>query len=284
MRLLRWTADYFAGRGIDTPRIDAEVLLAHCLGLGRIDLYLRHDQPLEKKELARFRQLVKRRAGRQPVAYITGTKEFWSLDLEVSPHVLIPRPETEVLVEQALAIMGARDEAAVLELGTGSGAISLALASQRPGWWIAASDISPEAVALARSNAVKHGLDDRVDFFVADWLSAIDGSKLRFDLIVSNPPYIRAREIERLEPEISRYEPRLALDGGGNGLACLERIVAAAGPCLKTGGFLLLEIGHDQKAAAESLLRGQGVYQQVVTVRDYGGSWRVVMGRKAGAG
>ncbi len=284
MRLLRWTADYFSGHGIDTPRIDAEVLLAHCLGLSRIDLYLRHDQPLEQGELARFRELVRRRARREPVAYITGGKEFWSLELQVSPHVLIPRPETELLVEQALEVMGPRKEAVALELGTGTGAISLALASQRPGWWIAASDISPEAVALARANAVKHGLEGRVSFFVSDWLAAVATTEPQFDLIVSNPPYIRSREIGRLEPEISSYEPRLALDGGVSGLECLTRIISAAGPCLKAGGFILLEIGHDQKDAAESLFRDRGVYHQVTTVRDYGGSWRVVMGRKKDAG
>lgn len=284
MRLLRWTAAYFARHGIDTPRIDAEILLAHSLGLERIDLYLRHDQPLEKDELASYKELVKRRARREPVAYITGHKEFWSLELEVAPWVLIPRPETELLVEKALETMAGRDQARVLELGTGTGAVSLALAKQQPGWWIAASDISPAAAALARANAEKHGLENRIAFFVADWMEAVDAAESGFDLIVSNPPYIPSRQIGRLEPEVSIHEPRLALDGGRDGLACLAKIISSAGLNLKPGGYLLLEIGCDQKDAAEMLLKDQGDFKPVTAFKDYGGNWRVVMGHKAKRG
>ncbi len=280
MRLLRWTSAYFSKFGIDTPRVDAEVLLAHCLGINRIDLYLRHDQPLEKDELFRFKQVIRRRVRREPVAYITGRREFWSIDLKVSSQVLIPRPETELLVEHAQEMMAGRQAVRVLELGTGSGAICLALATLNPDWWIVGSDISFKAVALARSNAMDHDLANRVAFMVADWTAAIDPIGPGFDLVISNPPYIKSADLEELEPEIRLFEPRIALDGGQNGLECIEQIVKKAESHLKADGFLMLEIGHDQQQEVESLLRDRSAYHQVYSLKDYGGHWRVVVGRR----
>ncbi len=277
--LLRWATGYFEEKGIDSPRTTAEVLLAHGLKLERIDLYLRHDQPLNADELAAFKVLVKRRLSREPVAYITGRKEFWSLDLAVSPSVLIPRPETECLVEAVLdsaSRMGAGGPLRILDLGTGSGAIALALASQRPSDWIVASDRSPAALEVARENASAHGLDHRIRFVAADWLTGFSTRRSRFDIIVSNPPYIDTRVLDGLEPEIRRHEPRLALDGDAGGLRHLRRILDEAPGHLVPGGRLFLEMGFDQRQPLAAAIEGVGRYRDVEFIKDYSDTYRVV--------
>lgn len=281
--LLGWTTTYFQQHEIDSPRATAEILLAHGLGLRRIDLYLRYDQPLNPDELARFKTLVRRRMAREPVAYITGVKEFWSLELRVTPDVLIPRPETECLVEAALAQARAMPPSRplrILDLCTGSGAIIIALATQRPDDCLIASDVSPEAIAVARENTRRHGLDDRIHLVAADWLSAFGFQKQPFDLIVSNPPYIDAEAFKTLQPEVRDHEPRRALDGRHGGLMCLERILNDAHRFLKADGYLLLEIGHDQRARLETMIRSSGRYDDPVFSRDYGGFDRVVQMRR----
>jgi len=291
LKLLRWTTDYFKSRGVESPRAAAEILLAHTLDVSRIDLYLRYDQPLISTELARFRSLIKRRANREPVAYIVGAKEFWSMTLSVTDAVLIPRPETETLVERALVLA---QEASphrpvppagpfrILEIGTGSGAIILALAAESPGSLLFASDISPSAVQQARSNAMRHGLEGDVCFFVGDLLEALRENRQPFQILLSNPPYIQRRVLHQLEPEISRYEPRLALDGHEDGLFYIRQLIRKAHHYLSTGGHLLLEIGHDQKPAVERIADDTGVYDSVVFTKDYGGFDRVVSMRKRG--
>ena len=287
IKLLEWTTSYFKSHDIDSPRSTAEILLAHVLKLKRIDLYLRYDQPLYINELSKFKVLIKRRVEREPVAYIVGVKEFWSMDFAVTKDVLIPRPETECLVEAALSLL-AQDNAfdinpspkSILELGTGSGAVILAIASMRPEHIYFASDRSVKAVQLARQNSKRHGLDTTVSFFCADWFTPLHAGKKRFDMIISNPPYVPTRVIGRLQPEIYKYEPVSALDGDRNGLFCLRHIINTAHEYLNPGGSLLLEIGHDQKNNVQSMINHCGNYDHVVFTKDYSGYDRVARMKK----
>lgn len=277
--LLRWAAGYFGRHDIDSPRSTGEILLAHALDLERIDLYLRHDQPLTGDELARFKTLARRRVRHEPVAYIVGEKEFWGLPLTVSPHVLIPRPETECLVETVLENILPKDDDTprqVLELGVGSGAITLALAKERPWNRYVALDRSLSALALARENARRHRLDGRIDFFVGDWLHALNGPSSNFFLIVSNPPYIARADLATLAPEITEYEPVGALDGGPGGFDDIGRILGAAAEFLTPAGHLVMEIGYDQAPAVQAMAEATGGYLPAVVGRDYSGLDRVV--------
>ncbi len=277
--MLRWATAYFGRYGIDSPRATAEILLAHALGLSRIDLYVKHDLPLRPDELQRFRDLIKRRHRREPVAYIVGEKQFWGLDLAVDPSVLIPRPETEHLVEAALAHLPKDGEGPrqwVLDAGTGSGAIVLALAHERTRHVFIGVDRSPAAVAIAGKNARIHGLGDRVAFLAADWFSAFGGKSGRFDLLVSNPPYIRSAALASLQPEIRGYEPRAALDGGADGLDAYRVLLPAARQLVRAGGTLLMEIGCDQRAGIEALAGRLGGVSFVRCIHDYAGLDRVV--------
>ncbi len=257
LKVLQWTTGYFQRNGIEQPRADAEVLLAHVLGMQRIDLYLRYDQPLAADELARYRDAVRRRATHEPTQYIVGQQEFWSLNLIVNPAVLIPRPETEVLVERAVELLG-KAPARVLDLGTGSGAIALALASECPSATILATDASVEALQVARHNAQRHGLAERVRFVAMDLAAAVSPSPNgTFDLIASNPPYISAEEFSRLPAPIARYEPRSALWGGGpQGLGVILKIIETGLPHLKPEGTLLVEIGQGQAELLHETLAG----------------------------
>lgn len=283
-KILKWTTDHFAANRIDGPRTDAEILLAHTLGCRRIDLYLNYDQPLSQDERSAFKSLVKRRLQREPVAYIVGTKEFWSLDLQVNPAVLIPRPDTECIVEAALAALPGGEDGTgqhVLELGTGSGAIVIALASERPQSRFYASDQSLDALAIAQQNAIQNKVSERIDFFCADWLLGTSPAA-SFDMIVSNPPYIATAEISQLLPEVAQYEPRAALDGDADGLAALRHIIGCADSWLRPGGWLLLEIGYDQRMRVEAMAGESGHYVDVHFRRDYGGNDRVVSMRRRG--
>ena len=278
LKLLQWTTTYFKEHDIESARIDAELLLAFALGLERIDLYLRYDQPLNPDELTRFRTMVKRRVAREPVAYILGAKEFWELEMAVGPEVLIPRPETECLVEAVLDFLkneNGPEARRFLDLGTGSGAIAMALAHSCPTARVVALDRSRPALALADRNRRRHHLEDRVDLVAGEWLAPFSGSKARFDVVVSNPPYIPSGQIDGLQPEIVRYEPRAALDGGPDGLDCLALIIGAAPVLLLPGGALFLEIGHDQFSAVQRLARESGAYRDVACRPDYSGMDRV---------
>ncbi len=283
MALIRWTTGYFNDHGIDNARTDAEILLAHALGQRRIDLYLNHDQPLCEDELKRFKTMIRRRVDREPVAYITGTREFWSLELSVTPAVLIPRPETECLVEAVLPLLDNPCDAPVrvLDLGTGSGAIVIALAHEHDCHRYLAMDRSPEALRLARHNARRHGVDGCIDWFSGDWDAPLAPGRKRFDLIVSNPPYIRSPDMQTLQPEIRRFEPQAALDGSSDGLACLMRILEFAHRYLADGGTLALEMGYDQAADVQAAAKRIGHYTPVRIVRDYAGLDRVAIMKKS---
>ena len=285
LNLLKWATGYFTSHGIDSPRATAEILLATLLNLKRIDLYLRYDQPLLKSELSEFKSLIKRRVNREPVAYIIGKKEFWSLDLEVNPNVLIPRPDTETLVEAALSCLGPVDSppdsaGQVLELGTGSGAIVLALASERPAYRYVATDISMKAIGIAQINARRHRLASVVQFVAGNWLDPFSPNEPVFEMILSNPPYIPSEDIAGLQPEVNRFEPLLALDGRSDGLHAIRQIIFSAHPLLKPQGVLLLEMGFNQKEAVIQLIQHCGHYHPFQIIKDYAGHDRVVVMNK----
>ena len=280
LKLLRWTTSYFQSHAIESSRAAAEILLAHVLKINRVDLYVQFDRPMNQTELGAYKSLIKRRVNREPVAYILGRKEFWSLDLTVSPEVLIPRPETECLVEWALERiprLQKKNPQCILELGTGSGAIVLALASERPGNKFIATDISVGALALARRNAANCQLSGVVSFVCGDWMSPFRTDTDKFDLIVTNPPYIPTDVIEGLQVEITDYEPRLALDGDTDGLACIRQIIHTAITHLAPGGGLMLEIGADQRGAVARLAEEIGHYANISFRKDYSGKDRVAL-------
>lgn len=283
LNLIKWATGYFTSHAIDSPRATAEILLATVLNLNRIDLYLRYDQPLLKSELSEFKSLIKRRANKEPVAYIIGKKEFWSLELEVNPNVLIPRPDTETLVEAALSCLVPNDVSPnsggqILELGTGSGAIILALASERPAYRYVATDISLKALDIAQRNARRHQL--AIQFVAGNWLDPFSTDKPVFDMILSNPPYIPSEDISGLQPEVHRHEPMLALDGRSDGLDAIRQIISSAHTLLKPQGTLLLEIGFNQKQAVTRLIQQCGNYHPFQTIKDYAGHDRVVLMQK----
>jgi len=283
LKLLKWTTSYFKSHSIESSRSAAEILLAQALKIKRIDLYLNYDQPLVSAELKLFKSLIKRRVKREPVAYIVGSKEFWSLPLTVNPAVLIPRPETECLVE---AILNLEDKSAgldsknILDLGTGSGAVVLALAHEKPQHIYFASDKSFDSICLARQNALALHLEKNIIFLEADWFEPFCQNQALFDIIISNPPYIPTAKILRLEPEICQFEPKGALDGGQDGLTCLTKIIEQAPGFLKPGGSLLLEIGYDQKQALKKIIKKRDAYHDPVIIKDYSGHDRVVQIRK----
>lgn len=275
LRLLRWMTGYFTDKGVDNPRLDAELLLAHQLGLDRVGLYLNHDRPLTAVELDRIRPLVKRRGQREPLQYITGHTEFWSLAFEVTPAVLIPRADTEVLVEEALKRCG--EIGSLLDVGTGSGVIAISVLRSLPGWQGLAIDISEEALRVAERNRDTLELSDRLQLVVGELSRLPEGP---FELIVSNPPYIPTEQLPDLMPEVRDYEPVMALHGGTDGLDCYRHLVAQVGDCLQPGGWLLVEVGFDQADTVKALFDGAGLTETFIR-RDYGGNPRVVGGRRS---
>jgi release factor glutamine methyltransferase len=268
LEILNRTSEFFAQHGIDTPRVDAEWILAHVLGLRRLELYLRFDQPMAETELSRLRPLVARRARREPLAYVLGQTNFCDLTLRVDSRVLIPRPETELLVEHILSAHPQPER--VLDIGTGSGAIALVIAQARPLSTVTATDLSPDALVLARENASLNGLV--ANFILAD-LFPPRGE--RFDLIVSNPPYVREDEYPGLQPEIVGFEPKMALTAPENGLQCYRRILEGAADYLSPTGSLWFEIGHDQAMAVFALGERNG-WRHDRLIHDYNGFERVV--------
>ena len=278
--LLQWTTRFFESKGIPSGRLDAELLLAHALGWKRIELYARYDHVPREETLEKFRDMVRARGRRVPAKYLTGETEFYSMALAVGPSVLIPRPETEFLVERALEIIPEDREALVADLGTGSGAIAIAVAAQRPRARLVATDVSPEALAVARANAERHGLAGRVEFRQGDWFAALEPGTL-FDALLSNPPYVAAPDLERAMPEVRDHEPRAALDGGPDGLDALRRLVAGAAAWLRPAGWLVLEIGAGQRAAVLELATVAGTYGTVAVAPDYQGIDRIVSMQRA---
>lgn len=276
LKVLQWTTDYFRRKGLEQPRSDAEVLLAHALSLRRVDLYLRYDQPLRPEELARYRALIQRRAAREPTQYITGRQEFWSLELEVNPSVLIPRPETERLVELALEAFGT-DPIRVLDVGTGSGAIAIALAKERPQWTIVACDISWDALQTARRNAERHGVSNRIALTMSHLTTAFRPTPPPFHLICTNPPYVGDAQWNDLAPEIRHHEPAQALRGGGpEGILIPQKLLEEAVPLLVPGGVLLMEFGMGQERLLAPAAHALPGVDTVEVLRDYSNIARVL--------
>jgi release factor glutamine methyltransferase len=301
LEVIRWTVARFTERGLPTPRLDAEILVAHALALARVQLYVQFDRPLTATELADIRALIKRRQAGESVAYLVGKKEFWGIDFAVDARVLVPRPDTETLIEEARerltervggAGLGPAEPVArgdgnpsrvpevvevprIADVGTGSGAIALTLAKLFPAAAVVATDVSPAALDVARGNAERLGL---AVTFVEGELAAPLVPHAPFSLIAANLPYIPTGEMATLPADV-KSEPALALDGGADGLALVRRLVLAAPGLLAPGGALVLEIGAGQAAATAELLRGAG-FGDVRARRDLGGIDRVVSGRR----
>ncbi len=277
-RVLQWTQGFFREKGLDSPRLDAELIIGDALGLDRLHLYTDHDRPLDAQELAGIRERVRRRGRREPVAYITGKRGFWKLELQVGPGVLVPRPDTERLVECALEAAAAFETPRIVDVGTGSGCIALALAQDLPKATVLAIDRSPDALRIARANLEASGLGN-VTCVEGDLLEPARGFDP--DLVVSNPPYIAGPDLADLPPDVRDFEPRLALDGGADGLVVIRRLVTQSGEMLRPDGRLLFEIGFDQGETAAAVVRADGRFVDVRVHRDYGGRDRVVDARRA---
>ena len=277
LAVLDWTTKRFTEAGIAGARLEAQLLLAHVLQCSRMQLYTAFDKPLAEGELAGYRALIKRRLGGEPVAYLLGEHEFWGIPLHVDPNVLVPRPDTETVIEVARGTRA--DRAApcrVLDLCTGSGAIALALAKELPAATVIATDVSADAVAIARRNAERAGLSARVEVRHGDLFAPVAGET--FDVIASNPPYIATAVIDTLSAEVKR-EPRLALDGGADGLAFYDRICAEAPVYLAAGGALVVEHGFDQADTVRARFERAG-FTGVTLVHDLGKQPRVTWGRR----
>ena len=276
--LHRATRDLTAG-GSPSPRLDAEVLLMRFLGIDRLQLCLQPERELSQEEAAGFARWVERRHLGEPVAYILGEKEFWSLRFEVSREVLIPRPETECLIEEVLRLYRPPGEGLrILDIGTGSGAIGVVLARELPAARVVATDISPGAIAVARRNAMAHGVAGRMEFFQGDLFAAVSGD---LDIICSNPPYIPDVPYGLLPAGIRDFEPRGALIAGPDGMDFHRRIIREGAPRLKAGGRIFLEIGEGQRDRVEALFREEGGYRDIDCRKDYGGTDRVASARRS---
>ena len=280
-RLLGWTTDHFKKHGSDSPRLDAEILLATALGCKRIDLYLSFNKEPSEAERIRFRETVKRRAAGEPVAYLVGYKEFYSLTFEVTRDTLIPRPETEHLVVEALdmlAKMGTRDDLHVCDVGTGSGAIAVAIAKNAPKCRATAVDLSPEALNVARRNTVTHGVTDRVTLLISDLLAEFPETPL-FDLVVSNPPYVSEAEFAGMPADVRDYEPRLALVAGDDATVVIRKLAEQTVSRLREGGHLIVELSPMIAGQVVEMLQQQG-WRDLRILRDMAGRERIAVARK----
>jgi release factor glutamine methyltransferase len=305
-KLIEWTRGYFEKKGLPQPRLEAEILLAHVLGLGRIDLYLKYDQPVGEAERAAYRDLVRRRAGGEPTRYLVGGCEFMSLAMKVTPACLIPRPETELLVEEVLRLAGVRRQMpaamaapaagaaapagpaappaplSAIDLCTGCGCVAVSLAAYLPHGRVTAADLSPEALAVARTNAEAHGVAARMTFLEGDLYEPLDAADVQpADFLAANPPYVAEAEWESLAPEIRLHEPRAALVAGPAGTEIIGRILKGAPAYLKPGGALLVEIGDKQGAAVAQQAAGVRGLADVRILKDYAGLDRILLARKA---
>jgi release factor glutamine methyltransferase len=284
-RLLSEAAAQLATHGIPTPRLDAEVLLAQTLGMSKTGLYTRLHTPLDTPHHTAFWQKIQQRARHEPLQYITCVQEFWSLDFLVDQRVLIPRPETELVVEVGLELLGglsavSEQSAQILDLGTGSGCIVIALATELPRAQFWAYDISSGALAVASENARRHGVSDRITFVQADMRGSLVATLSNFDLILTNPPYIAQPDLSTLQPEVRDWEPRLALDGGRDGLDFYRCLLQDCPRLLRPRGWLVIEIGHDQSEAVMCLAEAQATLTSCCVWPDYAGLPRVVSAQR----
>jgi release factor glutamine methyltransferase len=282
-KLLNWVTEYLTNKGIDSPRLSAELLLSHVLGLKRIELYTKHDQVVGKQQLDQLHNLVQRAGGHEPVAYLVGKTEFYSLELNVTSDCMIPRPETELLVQRAIEFLRTRvGRQFVCDLCTGCGCIAVAIAKNFADARIIATDISDAALEVAAENIERHALKDRIQLLQGDLFEPVipqlDVEK--FDLIVCNPPYVSAAEYEVLERIIQDYEPAIALLAGSDGLDILRRVIEKAGDFLKPDGALMLEIGYTQGSAIEELLEQSESFKEIKIEKDFHNNDRIAIAGK----
>lgn len=296
-RLLKWTTDFLASRQADSPRLDAEVLLAHALACRRIELYTRYDEVPGDAQRAAFRELVKKRSAGMPVAYLVGQREFYSLPFRVTPDVLIPRPETELLVVRLLDLAkqrlasrsGSRETSEpeatagealqIADVGTGSGILAICAARSLGQARVLALDISPAALAVAGENAKALGVAERVELVESDLLAAVEPGR-KFDFIVSNPPYIRSDEMPALMADVRQFEPRQALEAGPRGTEVIERLIPQAAEKLLPGGWLLIEISPTIEPAVRQLLAAEPAFENQASIKDLAGQFRMVEARR----
>lgn len=276
-RVLGFATDDFRKRNNPSPRLDAELLLTHVLGVDRVRLIVDSERRLNEAELARYRLLIQRRRLGEPVAYILGRREFYGLPFAVDRRALVPRPDTETLVEVALERTKTRSMyGRALDLCTGSGCVAVAFARARPTWRVTATDVSSEAARLARENALRHGVVFSMRVVEGNLFAPLGAE--RYELITANPPYVPSAELAELAPDIRDFEPKIALDGGNDGLDVLRALVAGAGPHLEPGAILAVEVGHDQASRVCELFE-LASFREIGVRRDYGGRDRVVSGR-----
>ncbi len=273
VEVLTATTDFFRSRGIPSPRLDAELLIGHALGLNRVGVYLNFDRPIRDEELEPIRAMVRRRGNREPVAWILGKKEFYGRDFVVGPGILVPRPDTETLIETLLPLLGDADPIFVADIGSGSGCIGLTLATEKPGLRLFAVDVSEIALATTKQNVEALGLKERVAVLRGSLLEPIPAGRV-IDWVVSNPPYIPSADLDGLQPEVRDHEPRIALDGGADGLDVYRRLIPVAAARARVG--IALEVGDGQAGAVADLAREAGLSTVTIT-RDLGGIERVVI-------
>ena len=283
--LLPISIDFLKEKSIESPRLCAEILLAHQLNTDRLKLYLEYDQPVGEKDLNQYRSMIKRLIDGEPVQYITGIQEFWSMDFIVDSSVLIPRSETEILVEQALRIyneeyIDKNPEISFLDIGTGSGAIAIAIASELEKVKISAVDISAKALDTAKLNAAKHGMKNRIRFYEGDLFDPFESDHQTFDIILSNPPYVTERDYESLPKKIKEFEPRLALESGEDGLYHIRKMLEMAPEFLNPEGWLMLEMDSRQTDSAIRIITDNDEYTAGQVIKDYNNKERVVIARK----
>ena len=273
--LVEWTENYFRESGITTPRLDAEVLLGFVLQKSRLQLYLSFEMPVFPDHLSVFRQLVQRRKEHTPVSYLTNYREFMSIDFYVDSRVLIPRPETEILVEYVLDRTSTHGPISLVDIGTGSGAIAVSLAFNRPEWYIVATDISIDALAVAETNATRH--QTQIEFRSGDMLSTLESVDNKFDWIVSNPPYISSQDYKILPPDVRNFEPKLALASPPDGLQLIRILIESAPNYLKPNGRLAIEIGKGQRLDVEDFVHRSKQYQKIDFIPDLSGVARILV-------
>lgn len=282
-KLLNWVAEYLKNKGIDSPRLSAELLLSHILGLKRIELYTQFEKIVTKEQLDRLHDLVERAGKHEPIAYLAGKTEFYSLELDITADCMIPRPETELLAERAIEFLRTRNgKQFVCDLCTGSGCIAVAIARNFPDCRIIATDICDTALSVAARNIEKHGLKERVKLLCGDLFDPIvpqiDVEK--FDLIVCNPPYVSAAEFEKLDRNVKDYEPKLALFAGDDGLDIYRRIIGRVGQFLKPDAALMLEIGYEQGQVVRELLEQVKIFAEITIEKDFHSNDRIVIAKK----
>ncbi len=279
LEVIQRSADYLAKKGVESPRLQIELLLAHVLQMPRLKLYLNFERPLAEAELAALRELVRRRSNREPLQHLVGSVSFCGFEIAVNRAVLIPRPETELLAERAWQFLSTSNSqpSTCLDFGTGSGCLAIAIAAKCPTATVTALDVSPEAIEVARANVERNGVANRVQFVCGEGLTALLAAT-RFDLIVANPPYVPTAEIAVLEPEVRYFDPRRALDGGTDGLDCIRQLAAGGAALLQSHGCLMLEFGDGQGGAVKAVFDAGG-WRTEAPVADLSGRARFLIAR-----